>query len=178
MNEANQYSAAEALRVLLDRVRQKNESLANRMQQAINAGKDVREEEQALARGRGRKRKRQYRKHVPLSDEEALHVAFEVLRVHFYVFPLVVNSVNVEFTVVPVAAKRVLVKADSEKVEWQYGPAPVATLEAHPKDIEVEIETEVTQIRRQSSNYLLKPYRDADVAEMKALLDALRELIE
>jgi hypothetical protein len=104
-------------------------------------------------------------------------VAFEVFKAHFYVLPLVVNSVSSEFALSPIAAARTFVKVDSETSEWKDGTQPTETLALQQKTIEIETETEVTQTKRQSSNFSMSPYSGKEISEMKTLLDALHELI-
>lgn len=178
MNSANSYSAADALRAILDKVTKRDESLAERIQHAIDMGKDVREEESLPVRGRGRRRKRQYRKHVPFSDEEALQVAYGVLLIHFYVLPLVVNSACNEFVTASLGAEKRLLDSSPASIEWTYGREPTDLLLGKDKSLEIEVETEITKLKEQSPNQSLKPYHKDQVGEMKSLLDNLRALIE
>ena len=83
------YSPAQALELLLRKLDEANTNLAAQARAAIDAGKDVDEEEQSRA---PRKKARRYRKAVPLSEEEALLAAVDVLQAYFVEQPLFVSS--------------------------------------------------------------------------------------
>ena len=75
----------EALSLLLRKVAESDESLAAKIQLAIDSGKDI--EEEAPTTGK-RKKSRRYRKAIRLSDEEALREAVRVLQNFFVEQPL------------------------------------------------------------------------------------------
>ncbi|HKH46317.1 MAG TPA: hypothetical protein VKM72_16775 [Thermoanaerobaculia bacterium] len=88
------YTAAQALELLLGKLKERDADLALHVQSAIDAGKDVEEREPSR---RSRKRPRVYRKVVRLSDEEALQVALDVLQAYFVEQPLFVDSAAKNF---------------------------------------------------------------------------------
>ena len=68
------YSAKDALAILIQKTEVVAPELAKRIRLAIDAGKDVQAEETIMpASGKRRAKKRYYRKHVPYTDEEKLH---------------------------------------------------------------------------------------------------------
>src|SRR5688572_26470462 len=83
------YSARDALELLLGKLSGRDEHLGRQIRSAIDAGKDIEERER---RGRGQKA-RVYRKTVPFTPEEALQVAIDALQACFIEQPLFANSV-------------------------------------------------------------------------------------
>ena len=76
------YSAKDALALIVRKIQEAAPDLARQIQSAIDAGIDVQAEETLFpAAGKRRAKKRYYRKHVAHTDEEALTVAMTVLPV-------------------------------------------------------------------------------------------------
>lgn len=83
-----EYSPGQALSLLLKKLDTQSPGLAAQVRVAIDAGKDVEEK----ASNPRRKKPRSYRKAVPLSEEEALAAAVDVLQAYFVEQPLFVAS--------------------------------------------------------------------------------------
>ena len=164
------YTAAEALSLLLERVQKANDFLGTRIRIAIDAGHDI-EEEQAF--GDRRKRKRVYRKHVAYTDDEALKVALDVLQAHFFEFPLIVNAAAGNFLEtrieVPEPASPHVQSAPAEETR--------SDLFGEDKIIELEIETEATQSKAQLPNDKMTRYSPQAIEEIGKILEALGELL-
>src|SRR5262245_25895509 len=89
----NEYTPSEALNLLMQKLRSKNEALADIIQAAIDAGKDL-EISEPKSRGRGR---RFFRKTEPLSHIEALEMGLHALESYFVEQPFFANSVIESF---------------------------------------------------------------------------------
>jgi hypothetical protein len=83
------YGPAQALELLLLKLDAADSDLAAQVRAAIDAGKDIDEQEPSSSR---RKNRRKYRKAVRLSEEEALAAAVDVLQAYFVEQPLFVSS--------------------------------------------------------------------------------------
>jgi len=144
MGATHDYSPEQALQLLLRKLRAYDVQLAQQIQSAIDAGKDVKEEDLTT---RGRK-SRVYRKTVRFTDEEALHVAVSALQSCFVEQALFVNSADKNFR--PAALRAVSRDGvGSEKV------------------VEIEIQTE-TQISREDQPTLrLSPISEDEVEQQK-----------
>lgn len=83
------YTASQALELLMRKLREADASLADRVQAAIDAGQDVSQTEPSQDR---RKKARTYRKQVPFSPEDALQEALNSLQAYFVEQPLFENA--------------------------------------------------------------------------------------
>ena len=170
----NDCTPSQALNLLLEKVGQADESLAARVKSALNAGKDVSQEEPA--RGRGR-RARVYRKNAPYSDEEALVVALEVLKAHFVELPRIVNAAADSFRKAAVGPKRTLFQPKNENSRWEdVGSTPDKMIDAE-KTFEIEIERETTQSKEQVPNLKVHRYDEGDIQAVDRRLAELRSLL-
>lgn len=106
------------------KLRERDEDLAGQVQKAIDAGKDVSETEPATGR---RNEARVYRKTVPFTHEEALHVALDALQSYFVELPLFANSAADNFAkaAVEVTTER---QAVAEPAEVHLVPPPPGVL--------------------------------------------------
>lgn len=96
----HEYSAQEALALLLERLESEDPNLASEVRASIDAGRDVVEREP----GRGRRRRGwEYRRTVALTPEEALIAALEVLQAYFIEQPLFFNSLSEDFATAALA---------------------------------------------------------------------------
>src|SRR5436309_1797031 len=100
------YTAREALDVLLSRLEDRDQSLLAEVRMAINVGKDVEEQDVEEQDPRRRRKPRVYRRTVRFTDEEALDVALAVLRAHFVEQPLFANSAADNFRPVALETER------------------------------------------------------------------------
>jgi len=82
------YTPEQALELLMRKLNARDRDLAAEVQDAVNAGKDTQDMEQAP----GKRKPRYYRRAAPYSPEEALDVAVRALAAHFIEQPLFVNS--------------------------------------------------------------------------------------
>lgn len=85
----NEYTAGQALELLMTKLRALDETLANQVQAAIDAGRDVQKTEPAQY---PKKKPRSYRKQEPFSSEDALREALKALQAFFVEQPLFANS--------------------------------------------------------------------------------------
>ena len=174
---ANQmYTPEQALEMLLEKLRVRDQVLANQVQSAIDAGKDVRQTEPS----RGKRKMRAYRKKVPYSNQEALHVVLDALRAYFVEQPLLVESAYRNLAGAAIGFPK---KPGSS---WMYSSATIAS-EPEPvelegidleKNVEIEIQTE-TQISKSDQEMLsLAPRPHDEVIAQERRIDLLRQLIE
>jgi hypothetical protein len=128
------YTPEEALRVLMSKLRDKDEALASQVQAAIDQGRDIQETEPA----RGRKKERFYRKTVPYSPVEALQVAINALRAYFVEQPLFINSCHDDFALAALGVAR------RQRFSWEKEMSfaiDIAT-KGQEKSVEIELVTE------------------------------------
>lgn len=143
---STEYTAEQALAVLMGKLEARDEELAAHVQEAIDAGKDVSETEPAVDR---RKKARVYRKTVPFSHEEAIQIALNALQAYFIEQPLFVNSAADNLAKAAVGIPR------NNLPDWEYSSAGAAgepepvSLEGKDQEklVEIEMRTE-TQISR------------------------------
>lgn len=161
--------------MLLEKLRNRDQTLAKQIQEAIDAGKDVREKEPSQG---NRKKARMYRKKVPYSREEALKVALDALQAYFVEQPLFVGSAVSNLAKAAIGVPKIARQA------WMYSSATTAG-EPEPVDLEgidqeksiaIEIQTE-TQISKSEQEILpLNPRQHDAVVAQRRQLDALRQL--
>ena len=103
------YTAKDALDLLVWKIEGESPALANQIRSAIDAGKDVQAEETiSPAIGKKKAKKRYYRKHIAYTDEEALGVAMTVLESHLIESRMLVNAAQGEFKQVGLASPKKL----------------------------------------------------------------------
>ena len=159
------YTPNEALETLLSKLRERDLSLEAAVRSAIDLGKDVTEEQRL-----GRRKIRKYRKTVPFTHEEALHVSLEVLRAYFVELPLCINSAidNFKFAgIIPLRQGRPAWIQEEKSLE-------AAEHVGDEKPLEIEIQT-ITQISRtQQQPLTLKKWEaqliDQQLTNLKATL--------
>lgn len=169
---AHQYLPGEALDLLLRKVDSQDADLAEQMRSAIDAGKDVEEEEVSIGR---RRKGRRYRKAVPLTDKEALQAALEVLRAYFVEQPLFVSSALDEFRTA-VIGETMRKRPSSKAGGTARGPAVVGQDLEKKVEIEQRVETQISR-----SNTEVRPMVRIDAAsveQQKRNLQALCHLID
>ena len=165
---SHDYSPRDALELLLRTVKERAPELANNLQSAIDAGKDVSEREATTER----KKSRTYRKTVPLTDEEALLIVMSSLRAYFVEQPLFANSAIREFTGAALAAY-------PGSQELASGNSPLESTEGVglERQLEVELQT-ATQISETGEQTARLSSTSQDLlmeqqANLKRLLEAL-----
>lgn len=165
------YTPEQALPVLLRKVGERDETLAERIRTAIDAGKDINETEVPRTR---RQRPRTYRRKVPYSHEEALTVALDVLRSHFIELPLFINSATLNFEKaavgIPTAPRRPLsnTRYDVESLILQGA--------GEPKQIQIELQTETQLSNTNEETLNLDPVDEGLIREEQTNLRRLEEL--
>ena len=171
---SHEYTARDALELLLQRIESASPELALRIQLAVDEGKDISMEgEEPVGPRRGRKRKkRYYRKNVPLTDEEALKVALEVLKSHLIESRKIINATHAEFTQVGLAPP--MQDNANEHPNQQDLVGGIAKLER--KAIEIEIEPETVQEKKNLPDLKLIPIDDEQLRGLEKILTELQAL--
>jgi hypothetical protein len=134
----HEYTPEQAFETLLRKLREKDVSLEGIVRSAIDSGKDVTEVQRL-----GRKRVRRYRRTVPFTHEEALHLSLEVLHAYFVDLPLCINSAFENFKSAAVDASRRDQPAYFQEDKRLVAPEHVGV----EKTLEIELQT-ITQISR------------------------------
>jgi hypothetical protein len=154
-----------------------SETLADHVQAAIDAGKDVSETEPAPDR---RKKARVYRKTVPFSHEEALQVALDALQAYFVEQPRFVDSAADSL------AKSAIGVPRHNFPSWPYNSSASA-VEPEPlsiegkneeKLIEIEMQTETQILRTGEETIRLKRVPKEEIEAQHQQITALRKLVD
>ena len=166
----NQYTAQQALDLLMNRLAARDEGLAAQVRAAIDIGKDVSEVDPPLDR---RKKGRAYRKAVPLTQEEALRIALDVLQAYFVEQPLFVDSIADNFTETAIG---VPYQGRQEQVVSPFR----STSEREPLSFERINEEKVVEIEMQTEMQLTKTGEETMPLkrEPRELIDAQMHNIE
>ncbi len=161
---ADQYNATSALELLLNKLDERQASLAAEVRSAIDAGRDIVEPE----RVRKRKSAREYRKAVAFTDSEALMVAVQVLRAHFVEQPLFAASAASNF-----AGAAVGLGAD----DMTDGRVPTTSLPkaGAPKVVAIEIQTETQFTKSDRETATLPSVSPESIREQ---MDRLNHLVK
>ena len=132
------YTPEQALQTLLSKLRERDPSLEAAVRSAIDLCRDATEEQRL-----GRRRVRRYRKTVPFTHEEALHVSLDVLQAYFVDLPLCINSAIGNFKFAGISGSR------DDRPAWSQEERRLLTTEqvGDEKLLEIEIQT-ITQISR------------------------------
>ncbi len=170
-NNVHEYTAAQALELLISKIKVREETLAAQVQAAIDVGKDIAETETPTNR---RQKSRTYRKTVPFTHNEALEVAIQVLRAHFIEIPLFINSAAMNF------------KQAALGVPEQRGALPligslesellVTKDEGENKELEVELQTETQISTAARRTFPLEPVAANLIEEEAENLQSLADL--
>jgi hypothetical protein len=168
----NQYTAQQALELLMRKLMAQDPGLAAEVQAAIDAGKDVSETKPIAGRRKGHV----YRRTVPFSHEEALQVALDALQAYFVEQPMFVFAAADSL-----AQSAIGVPANGRN------PVQVSRDQGEPlslegggleKAIEIEIQTE-TQISRTGDETLpLKRVPKQLIEDQHRQIIHLRELLD
>jgi hypothetical protein len=142
--------------------------LYQRMKEAIDAGKDVQEEE-----AMSRRRVRSYRKNLPYTDEEAVGVAMTVLESHLVETRKLIGAADVEFSKVEVAPpKGRESKGDDDE---DIARSRTSGRDTH-KSVEMEIEPETVLEKQNLPNVPLEMATSPELEGLEAVFRHLREL--
>lgn len=164
------YTAEQALELLLCKLDTANADLAAQVRAAIDAGKDIEEEE---PRRSPRKKVRRYRKAVRLSTQEALAAAADVLQAYFIEQPLFVASAMDSALSCELAGPRDPYEVMDTR---QVTRAPDAGLDFEKVfDIELRAETQLTQSGDET--YRLRRPEPSGLVKQRENMSHLRGLL-
>lgn len=172
----HEYTAHEALGLILRSLEQVNAVLAERAQFAIDAGIDDVLEQDIIGakRRRGKAAKREYRKNRPLTDQESIDAVLDVLEAHLVVQRRVVNSALEDFKVSALATvkERSWYETSAKEVVVE-----VADSDESEKQLLVEMSPESARLTSdQEPTIELKHTSEEDIAELEELIAMVREL--
>jgi hypothetical protein len=174
---ARQYTAQQALDLLMKKLTARDAALAAQVQAAIDAGKDVSETEPATDR---RKKARVYRKTVPFTHEEALQIALEALQAYFVEQPLFVASAADSLAKASIGVPR------HDLPSWAVSPG-ASSSEPEPlslermneeKAVEIEMQTETQLSRTREETIPLKRMSAQRINEQRRHITDLRRLVD
>ena len=182
------YTAKDALNLLVEKIEENSLPLAKRIRSAIDAGKDIQAEETIFQTvGQRRARKRYYRKHIAYTDQEALGIAMTVLESHLVESRMLISAAQSEFKQVglappkklkPVGQPGTLAQTALElDVELADGSAESFGLE-EPKDIAIEGEPEAVQEKKDLPDVLFLVIDERQLKSLRELLQALKTLTD
>jgi hypothetical protein len=167
----HRYTPQQALDLLMEKLRARDETLAAQVQAAIDAGKDVSEAEPTTDR---RKKPRYYRKTVPFTHEEALQIALDALQACFVEQPLFMTSAadSLAKAAIGVPERRMPVfRRNNDETE------PVSLEgEGSDKAVEIELQTETQISRTGEETILLKRVSMEQIDEQRWHIAQLRKL--
>ncbi|MEX1027067.1 MAG: hypothetical protein WD049_03530 [Candidatus Paceibacterota bacterium] len=171
---SHDYTAREALDLLVNEITKVNKELASRIELAVNEGKET----QILApdqptRGRRRRVARYYRKNEPFTDEEALQVALTVLKAHLIETRMFARAAHGEFYAIGMADPKSL----QSTTDSTGPPANLQGVDTE-KVIEIELEPETVQSKRQVPNHTVKAEQHPGIESLRAIFDELREVLD
>jgi hypothetical protein len=167
----NDYTPAEALKVLMSKLRSRDQSLASRIQSAIDVGKDVSE---ITTSAKNRKKRREYRKTVPFTDEEALRVAVDALQAYFVEQPLFSRSISTNFTSAGIdVSTQTTVKRYQQARSTESADVKFVN---EAKQIEFETQTETQISIETDTNIQLKQIESEMIEEQQRNIQQLRSL--
>jgi len=182
------YTAKDALDLLIAKIESASPALATQIRAAIDAGKDIQAEETIIP-GIGRKpaKKRYYRKHIPYTDAEALHVAISVLESHLVESRMMVNAAQEQFKQVGLASPKKLKTVSQQSIPAQDSleldmeltdeVAEVLGL-AEPKDIAIEGEPETVQEKKNLPDVRFVSVDDNQLKTLREFFEKLKPLTD
>lgn len=179
------YTAKDALDLLMRRIDDVSPIIARQIQSAIDTGKDLQVEEPTPAElGKRRAKKRYFRKHAAYTDEQALEVAITVLESHLIENRMMVNAAQEEFRLVGLALPKpnaVIFPGDSSKpisgsdVEMIDNVTELYRL-AEPKAIAVEGEPEVVKEKKNIPDLRFVPPDPEEISSLQEMFRRLKML--
>jgi hypothetical protein len=185
---SHDYTAKDALALLIKKIEEASPPLANRIRSAIDAGKDVQAEEIiSPAVGKKKAKKRYYRKHIAFTDEEALGAAMTVLESHLVESRMMVNAARGEFKQVGLASPKKLKPVVQPGATAQ--PPPELDMELtdevaevlgveEPKDIAIEGEPEAVQEKKNLPDVRFTSIDEEQLKSLRELFQKLKGLTD
>ena len=169
---SHSYTAEQALEVLMQKLRERDETLATQVQATIDAGKDISE---TLPATQNRKKTHIYRKTVAFTHEEALQVALDALQAYFVEQPLFIDEAAKNFAeaAVGVPSGRFLFQISDEGRE----PVKIEHM-GDEKQIEIELQTETQISRTGDETVSLKRTARSQIEEQQRNIAQLRTLTD
>lgn len=166
------YTPAQALKLIMTKLEERDGDLANNVRAAIDAGKDIDEEQIS---GSNRKT-RQYRKSVPFTEMEALRILATVLKAHFIEQPLFLDSLIQDFEPVVIEEgnleERQLLNARRDMTEDAGGKKDIA------KNIKFESQTETQISESNEPVFDVKPISGREIDEQRSNLAEMEKLLD
>ncbi len=155
----DQFTPAEALALILNRLQEFDPTLADEAQAAIDRGRD-----EISREGAGRKA-RLVRRTVPFTVDESLTRVINLLRAHFVEAPLITNAALLEIMATPVGE----------------GESGQATSRAIPGEVLVEpVSPAFSAIRAERSEQVLQPLEvlpESTIDEIQRLVGNLASVV-
>lgn len=161
----HEYTPKQALALLLQKLESGAPLLGARVVAAINQGTTRTIEESSQATKRKTKIKRKYEKSDSYSDEEALHVALNVLEAHLVETRLFVIEATRDFAESPMAGPGESIATSAGSISMPSGTR-----------LEVEAEPEVVQKKESKVNVPLLVEAEAQIGTLRETIDLLRVL--
>ena len=180
------YTAKDALALLILKIDTASSDLAKRIRLAIDEGKDVPAEETIMPEmGRRKSKKRYYRKHVAYTDEEALTIAMTVLESHLIESRMLVNAAHSEFKLVGLASPKKL-KPFAQVgtrvqtsfplfIEKKNEVAEILDV-GQTKTINIESEPETIQEKKDLPDLRFEPVGEEQLRTLREIFQALKAL--
>ncbi|MBN2465422.1 hypothetical protein JXD38_07340 [candidate division WOR-3 bacterium] len=162
------YEPKQALELLLGKIKNVDEGLHDLVKAAVDAGKDIYEEDEVKG---SRKKPRRYRKAVPLSPPEALQIAVRVLESHFVEQSLCANSIQKSFARSSLGYLNPEVRYNPDTAWIEEGGMGDA------KRVEIELQTETQVVELAEKTHQLAQVADNLIAEQRSNVTRLRELV-
>lgn len=183
------YTAKDALSLLLGKIESTASDLAERIRIAINSGKpELKKVVESSESGRGPKRRRQYWQTVPYTDEEALQVAIAVLEAHLLETRLFLETAATDFAQAGEAPPKPK-KEPTEPAPSPYSPGELFRAESwrdlNPTDhlpvakvgvskqLVVEAEPEQVLEKNQSDDLTLLPDKKDEIGSLERIFGRL-----
>ena len=162
------YSANQALSLLLKRIGESSPDLASSLQAAIDIGKDVWESGNPV----GTRRPRKYRKAVRLEEEEALRVVIRALQAHFVEQPLLITSAINDLSVAILGGSTTLDR-QAPFDEWSSLDTTDTPIE---RNLEIELRTETQVLPDREDTVQLSSIDKEMIEGQKANIELLSTL--
>ena len=173
----HEYTAQQALQLIMKKLTNVHEELAKTVQAAVDAGRDV---QAAESTGKGKKKIREYRKAVPYTYAEAIIVALTALEAYFIAQPLFRNSCADNFTPAAVGVPRSSARKIDQSQKFAFDPKSVGTNKA----IQIELRTETQLLPQVQASqvtgelYQFEGVSPLTIQEERENLDHLRRLLD
>ncbi|WP_292367791.1 hypothetical protein [Methanoregula sp. UBA64] len=168
---AHEYTPENALSLLMQKLKERNQDLALKIQSEIDSGKDIRAEEPEIDK---RKNPHTYRKKVPYSHAEALQIAVDALESYFIEQPLFVKSMTENLGSTLLGGPNLISLDRSYEKNIRDKNSFVSAEKRKPVEIELRTETQMS-IRGEETIELIPPSFEL-IESQKKNLEVLRYL--